>query len=343
MKRTPLILWLVLLALVAGVRAQKLPLADGTGRVAQLVDVRALSPTAPGVERDVAADRASLASLALFVRRFCEPPLAPDHDLQPLGERYLAVLAGPEQIAFVERMIATAKAHQGEPLLVECRILSLTDASFQKHLAPFLPATAVAPRAEVVTAEPKLLGFLFQQGESSRDAARVAILGPGQMQPLFKLLTADAATDLLQAPSILVLPLQSASIAVGEDVAYVKDYELDVVDGRLEPRKVMGSVFDGVRIDATCGLIDADRIALEFALQQQVLVRPIAEFRTTLAQSGDVAIKATIEVPSSTGCRTEQSLVLPLGASAVVAAKNGEGTWCVTTVTVTQSNGRSPR
>ena len=169
----------------AGVRAQKLPLADGTGRVAQLVDVRALSPTAPGVERDVAADRASLASLALFVRRFCEPPLAPDHDLQPLGERYLAVLAGPEQIAF------------------------------QKHLAPFLPATAVAPRAEVVTAEPKLLGFLFQQGESSRDAARVAILGPGQMQPLFKLLTADAATDLLQAPSILVLPLQSASIAVG--------------------------------------------------------------------------------------------------------------------------------
>lgn len=321
--------------LAAAAAAQKFPLAGESGREAALVDVSSLLPKpAEGKQPDVEAMRAALAELAGFVREFCEPELAATHDVQPVAERWLAVVGTAQQIAFVERLVGTAKKEPGTLVVVESRFYELPTAVFMEHVEPLLPKVE---KAQVpILADVPVVGFLFQQGKRGESTARVAVVDAEKAAALHAALGAAKGIDVLAAPKVILRSLQAATIATGEEVSYRKDYECKVEDGEFVWHEVRDTVFDGIRLGATCGLLDDDRIGLRFELSLQDVQRPFPEFVTTVTAKapgeGQVEKKVTVELPHVTGVRTKQSLVLEDGASALVVGQKDDGTWCVSTV-----------
>ncbi|MBL8731091.1 MAG: hypothetical protein JNN13_01840 [Planctomycetes bacterium] len=339
MNPVPLVRSLAVALLASSLAGQKILLADAGGREAAFVDASALLPRpVPGQEPDAEPMRRALGDLAAFVREFCEPELGPLHDVQPMGERFLAVLAEPRQIAFVERLVATARGEPKTAVLVDSRFYELSKDLFAQHVEPLLPK---AEDSKVpVLADVPVLGFLFQQGKDRNSAARVAVVDAEKAAALHAALARAEGVNSMVAPKLLALPMQAASISTGEEVSYRKDYECKVEAGAFVWEEVRDTVFDGVRLDATCGLLDGQRIALRFHLAVQDVMRPIPEFATTLKAKApgekEVEKRVTIELPHCVGIETRQSLVLKDGASALVVGDRGDGTFCVTTVSATR-------
>lgn len=316
-----------LLLLAVPAVAQRFPLKDESGREAALIDVASLLPQpAEGAALDPQAMLAANRDLAAFVREFCEPQLDVLHDVQSIGERWLLVLGLPQQVAFVEQLVAVEKQHPKATVLVECCIYNLPAAVFAAHVEPLLPK--VADAKVPLLADIPTIGFLFQQGDRANSTARVAVVGGDEATALHAALREAEGVDLMIAPQVLVAPLQAVTMSAGEELAYRRDWESKVVDGETVWSEVRGTVFDGVRLGATCGLLDNDRIALRFELLVQEVVRPMPEFATTLG----VDRKVTIELPHTVATSTKQSLVLKGGASAIVVGDKGNGVFCVTTV-----------
>jgi hypothetical protein len=325
--------------LAASLAAQKFPLADAPGREAALVDVSALLPKPKeSQEPDIDRMRAALAELAAFVREFCEPAFGPLHDVQPAGERWLLVLGEWRQVAFVEHLVATARANPQTTLSIETRFYMMPKAQLEQHIEPLLPKVEAASASVPVLKDVPVVGFLFQQDKGRAGSARVAVVEAEKAKTMNEALAAADGVDLLIAPRLQLLPMHAASLRAGEDVAYRKDYECTVVDGAFVWNEVRDVVFDGVRMGATCGLLEGDRIALKLAVSVQDVVRPIAEFQTTLEAKapgkGEQKKTVTIELPHVTGIETAQSLVLKDGASALVVGDQGDGTFCVAVVSV---------
>lgn len=325
--------------LVAGAAAQKFPLADASGRQAALVDMSPLLPKPePGWEPGVDVMRRSLAEMAAFVRDFCEPELEPVHEVQPVGERWLLVLGMPQQIAFVERLVATAAAHPNTEIDVAAVYYEVPKALFLQHVEPLLPKPA--PDAVPVLRDVPLVGFLFQKGQSRTNTARVGVVDTETAAAMQQALTAAAAVRTMAAPRLRAAPMSQAALSVGEHVSYRKDYECKAVDGELVWDVVADQVFDGLRMSALCGLLDDERIALKLQATMQTVTRPIPEFVTTVTANvpgkGEQQKQVSIELPHVTGLETQQSLVLKDGASAIVAGDKGDGTFCVMTVAVTR-------
>lgn len=339
MNSVPLVRSLAVALLASSLAAQKVPIADAHGREAAFVDASAWLPKPlPGEEPDAERMRRALQGLAEFVREFCEPELGPLHDVQPMGERFLAVLAEPRQIAFVERLVAIAKDEPKTAVLVDSRFYELPKELFAQHVEPLLPK--VEADKVPVLADVPVVGFLFQQGKDKSNTARVAVVDAEQAAALHAAIERAEGVNSMMAPKLLALPMQAASISAGEEVSYRKDYECKVEAGTFVWEEVRDTVFDGVRLDATCGLLDDQRIALRFHLTVQDLTRPIAEFATTLKAKApgekEVEKSVTIELPHVVGIETQQSLVLKDGSSALVVGARGDGTFCVTTVSATR-------
>ncbi len=327
--------------LAASAAAQKLPLAGANGREAALVDVRALLPRpAAGKEPDIEAMRTALAELAGFVREFCEPELAATHDVQPVAERWLAVVGTSQQLAFVERLVATAEKEPETQVVVEGRFYELPAAAFAQHVEPLLPAIDKA-QVPALSGVP-VVGFLFERGDRDERGARVAVIDAQKAAALHAALETAAGVTFGAAPKAVLRSLQAATIATGEEISYRKDYECRVENGEFVWHEVRDTVFDGIRLGATCGLLDDERIALRFELLLQHVQHPFPEFATTLTAKApgksQIEKKVTVELPHVTGVKTKQSLVLKDGASALVVGQKDDGTWCVSTVGVRRRN-----
>jgi hypothetical protein len=298
--------------LLAPLAAQKMPLPDGSQRVVALVDVGDLLGERAGEGGGGAAPAALLRRLAGFVRAFAAPPLADGTDLQPLGDRHLAVLGAPEQAAAVEKFVASARKARDRQCFLDFKLVEVPEAFFTKELSGKLTVVAGA-------------------GEPAK-APRVAVLATDEdVAALLGAIRAEQGATILQAPKIVAGALQNATIQVGNNIAYVRDFEIEVAEAAFIADPVVDTIWDGVQIEAICGPLADGTIGVQFEVLAQKVERPLPQFETTLPGTTQ---KVAIQVPRASGCKGSQTVALRDGATAVMAARKNSGTWLVTLLTV---------
>ena len=298
----------LLLALAcAALPAQKMPLADGSDRVLQLIDLAPLTPTREGA--DVAA---VLARLAEFLRTFATPPLTAADDAQVLAGRWLAVLGRPEQVASIERIVTAAQQRREDLIEVTVRIAEMPATTFATVVAPRLPKPAADAAQQ-------------QQQQAVLDRAATAALHAA-------LQAADAT--IVSGPRLVTMPLQQGDLLVGRQVSYVKDFTASVAGGQFIADPVIDTVFDGLQVKVLAAYAGKDRICLSCSVLKQDVAQPLPTFQTTLAGS---TLPVTIQLPRSTGVRLQQTAELASGSAAVIAAPKTDGGWLVAIVEASTS------
>lgn len=271
--------------------AQRFALDDGSGRVLQLVNVEDLL----GKLDDGQAADSDLQRLAHFLRQHVTPPLGNNHDLKPLGRGSLVLLAQDAHAAWLERTLADARAAKGTSILVESHICEVPDEPF------------------------KLLVQRFLQDGATATTAQTAVVSRKDAERLFDALKGTDKCNVLTAPQVLVNPLMAASLQVGSDVSYVKDFEVTTVGGKVVADPIVDTVFDGTRIKLVATRIDQGLTALSYEMLTQTLGRPIPTFVTTLG----VGEPISIQLPNTRGQHIQQAVALRDDATALMAAKAG--------------------
>lgn len=316
------------LLLLSPLVAQKMAVAGGD-RVVVVLDVADLlperrdNPVAESVPDRAAGTHSNLQRLADFVRVFADPPLVAGDDLQPLGDHHLVVLAGPERAAAVETLLAHARQTKAKQFLLDVRICTVPEALFVQHFEKVLPplAATATELAGTSAADPKL--------------PRVTVLSAEAFQPIFAALAKvvhgkGPGLDILQAPLVLVGTLQNATLAVGDEIAYVRDFDVHVADGAAVTTPIVEKLWHGTRVEAVCSELRDGSVGVQMEVLEQAVEKPIRTIQATVPGSPLVCM---VQVPRMTGCRGSQVAMLAQGATAVMAARKSDGNWLVTLMT----------
>lgn len=308
---------LLLLTAASVLPAQRLPTDDGA-RIVQLFDLRKLRTTMPAepagpvlVLRGEEAQSPDVgpAAIAALLGALVEPALGKGDALQPLGEHFLVLLGSAEQAASLDRMFAAAAARRGNGIEVEIRFLKLTEAAFDK---------VAKPRLKPVGDE---TAGRYQQVLRQVDAAPVVAA------------IVEAAGEQLDAPRLLVWPLDRASVAFKKQISYIKDFTLTAKDGSFLADPVVDVVWDGNETIVTAALLQGGMIGLSCDATFQEVRQPMQNFETTLV-AGTPPV--TIQLPQTTTVRLRQTSVVGSGDAVMLASRKPDGTFLVAIVTATE-------
>jgi hypothetical protein len=123
--------------------------------------------------------------------------------------------------------------------------------------------------------------------------------------------------DLLVAPRLMVLPLQRASLSTLNDVSFVRDWSVEIVepDQREIAVPLIGVIHEGLAVDVRAIPIQVDEIRLDLELQQCEVKRPI---RTASVPLGRDKHPVEIGLPEAEVSRQKTSLALKSGTSIVL-------------------------
>jgi hypothetical protein len=295
--------------------AQKVPLPDGD-RVVQAFDVADLAKLV-GVE--AASPAAPVARVADFLRAFSGAQLGGDCDLQALGDRHVVALAAPVQLAAIERLVGTLRQDATRQFALNANIYRLPEAVFERLLRPTLVAVDDKP-----------------------GTARVAVIDAKAAATLLEALQ-DEQVDRIEAPRVLAQTLQRARLSTGDEIAYVRDFDLDVTQAALVADPIVDVVWDGLRIEATMASVADGGIGVQLDVLDQQVDRPIHTVKTTLPGAPKTEVPLVVQVPVIRGFRGSQVAVVPDGGAAVMAARRNGGSWLVVMSTVREVRVAKPR
>lgn len=202
------------------------------------------------------------------VGTFVEPAFENGEEAKWLGNEHLAVIGRPAQHEWVAGFLARAEAKADSFVLLEMELLRCSAALAAELAIGDVPRVLDAEAAATFSA---------------------SLRSPG-----------DAASpreglDRLIAPRVLVRPLQSLQMSVGDPVSYVKDYELVKLENRVIADPVIEVLQTGFGFDGSLAYVGDESFALRCALRFAELERPIAERRIELGIEG--AAPVTIQVP----------------------------------------------
>lgn len=201
------------------------------------------------------------------VGTFVEPAFENGEEAKWLGNEHLAVIGRPAQHEWVAGFLARAEAKADSFVLLEMELLRCSAALAVELAIGDVPRVLDAAAAETFSAS------LRSRGDAApRDGL-----------------------DQLIAPRVLVRPLQSLQMSVGDPVSYVKDYELVKLENRVIADPVIEVLQTGFSFDGSLAYVGDESFALRCALRFAELERPIAERRIELGIEG--AAPVTIQVP----------------------------------------------
>ncbi len=113
------------------------------------------------------------------------------------------------------------------------------------------------------------------------------VLTEKDRQRLIALGGADAKFQVLGSARLVVSPLSTGALSVGENLAYVKEYKLETVQPGdvVLPVPQIARAFDGVDLTARTLLLDGSNVVLDLAASSSRVRRPIATRMVALAST----------------------------------------------------------
>lgn len=309
----------VLGAFAVAVPAQRMQLGDGSGREVVVLDVGDLFGPAAAAEaaegparvfglvrkakaEPVAAD--DLARIASLARVAGEAANAKG-DVQTLGGRHLVAMGDAQWIGCVEGFLRDARANARVQFLIDMRVIEVEDAT------------------KLVLRDPAVVLGEHQKGADGKAAESVmVVLDDDAANQLVREL--PPGSNVLQAPQIMATNLQVASIAVEQQIAYVRDFTVRTVDGSVIAEPVVDTVEAGTRIESLCALDKDGNVLVDLSFRHQVVDQPLAEWKTKLGLKGQ---ELTVQVPRVSGCKASMKLLMAPGSTALVPAKRSDGKW----------------
>lgn len=289
--------------------SQEMPAPKDSTRIVKLHDaLQLVTVDVPGQsaedERKARSER--LERIAGFARTFVTPPLAAEEDITCLSGRYLVALARPAQQKWIEKLIARNVAQGMHQVDLEVRMLRIP----AKHFEDLLPPFGMDPAPEVPN-KPQAIGPGRYQ----------ALLDDTELNLILRAVEKTKGAQMVRTPRLLMTPMAPASVSVGNQIDYVRDYDVQVLAGKQIATPVHASLFDGMRLDASCGLVRDKMLGVSFRYEEREVEKPIKEFKTKLGTSEEL----TVQLPASTVLKLEQQLELLNGQTALLAVKDGTG------------------
>ncbi len=287
--------------------AQKMAAPGDSTRVVQMHDVQKLirvetpgqTPSAERADREERMQR-----LVAFAKTFVKPPLAAEEDISSLSGRYLVALARPEQQAWIAGLLERNIEQGAHQILLEIQQFRVSAKVFAEIVPPLLKEQGVEPQAEAAGA------YRYQ-----------ALLDDAAVARILRAIKNAKGVEMLRAPSLLLNPMTNATVETGTKISYIKDYAVQTIGDKVSYYPIHATLLDGVRIDASCGLIAKDLLGVSFEYLERKVEQPIPEFETTIGVNN----KVKVQLPASTLLHLEQRLELPDGGTALLAITNPKG------------------
>lgn len=287
--------------------AQSMPAPEGSKRTVQLHDMQKLVRVdVPGqtAADERAAREQRLQRLVTFAKAFVDPPLAAEEDITALSGRYLVALARPEQQTWL-----TGLAHRN----IERGIHQIELQIQQFKMPPKVFSALVSPIL-------KDHGVKAQQKDDSTRRYQ-ALLDDTEVALILRATEKMKNIELLRAPSILLNPMTNAIVETGTKIPYIKDYAVQNNGEKVTYYPVHDTLLDGLRIDASCGLVAKDMLGVSFQYQERKVQLPFPEFESSIG----VGNKVKVQLPASTLLQLDQRLELPDGGTALMATTSQKG------------------
>jgi type II secretory pathway component GspD/PulD (secretin) len=136
-----------------------------------------------------------------------------------------------------------------------------------------------------------------------------------QLEMVLRAVSKSERAELVTAPRVLVFNTARANIAVMNQVAYVKDFDVQIAQAASIADPIIDVVQDGVVLDVR-PVVSADRRFILMELRPTIaeLQRPIPERVTTLGSQNSV----TIQLPEVEIQRVRTSIPMPDGGTVML-------------------------
>lgn len=243
-------------------------------------------------ERRLAPERRlrALRGLLTAIETFVDPPLDADLDeLRPVGEGSFIALVTGAQHAWIERFLDRQRV-DGTLLDVQARFFR-------------------APHDQFAA-----LGI--QEGSTTGDAAWLS----GILRELGR---RPETFEVLSSPRVLVHNGQAATVELKDQIAYVRDWKVEVV--QPGNRRVVDPVVDTVSFGTTFAVagwrLSEGEFGLDVDLERSALQQPITTLPTSLPGTDETV---EIALPEIRRTRLDSVLVLADGAAAAFLARDVE-------------------
>jgi hypothetical protein len=148
--------------------------------------------------------------------------------------------------------------------------------------------------------------------------------GDAEINTLLRGLTAlDEEVHYITAPKVLTRPLQTATVSILNQVAYVKDFKLEIVEpGQVEiADPVIATIQEGVLFEVRGVPLSPGIYGVEVDLTQSTLARPIPTRKILI---GADRHEVTIGLPQVTTRSIQTHLTLADGSSALFVTPDDE-------------------
>ena len=144
---------------------------------------------------------------------------------------------------------------------------------------------------------------------------QMTYLNDMQFEMILRAVNKSERAELVTAPRVLVFNTARANIAVMNQVAYVKDFDVEIAQAASIADPIIDVIQDGVVLDVR-PVVSADRkfILMELRPTVATLRRPIQEIATTLGSQNSV----TIQLPELDLQRVRTTVPMPDGGTVML-------------------------
>jgi hypothetical protein len=156
------------------------------------------------------------------------------------------------------------------------------------------------------------------------------VLSPEKATSLMKAIR-DQGAEYIQAPQVVATELDICRIRVGADVKYVRSISWDGAAKPAVAAPVVDHLWNGDDLNLVFATTSRDKIGLIVRVQSQAVDLPMREFK---ALAPGEAAEVAIQVPRVMSARGSSCREVDDGSMLVVAARNSDGSWSLTVVTV---------
>ncbi len=139
-----------------------------------------------------------------------------------------------------------------------------------------------------------------------------AFLDDTEVEVVLRAVSKQERKENIDAPRLLVYNNTQAQMHFLRNIAYIKDFEVEIAQAAAVANPVVGTVFDGVALDVR-PVVDADMrfITMELKPTVMTLQVPIPTFTTTLGVGNPISI----QLPEVTLQRVRTTVTMPDGGT----------------------------